>query len=48
MRACHRDLCWALDAAGAAFLIAAVAGSFWFSFLLGGLLLGLGLFWYRR
>ena len=44
---CHRELCTALDAAGAAFLIAALVGSFWFSFVLGALLLAFGIFWSR-
>ena len=45
---CQRDLCAALDAAGAAFLIAALVGSFWFSFILGALLLTLGILQTRR
>ena len=44
MWSCNRNMCWALDGAGAAFLIAALVGSFWVSFILGALLLGLGFF----
>ena len=48
MWSCSRNLCWAMDSAGAAFLIAALVGSFWVSFLAGALLLGLGIFFGRR
>ncbi len=40
---CNRVLCRPLLWAGAAFLISALIGSFWVSFLLGGLLLCLGI-----
>lgn len=41
---CNRVLCRPLLWAGAAFLISALISSFWISFLLGGLLLCLGVF----
>ncbi len=40
---CNRLLCRPLLWAGAAFLISALIGSFWISFLLGGLLITLAL-----
>ena len=40
----NRALCWAFIAAGAAFLAAALIGSFWVSFSLGAILLCLGIF----
>jgi hypothetical protein len=41
---CNRVLCRPFLWAGAAFLVSALIGSFWISFLLGGLLIMLGLF----
>ena len=40
---CSRTLCRPMLWAGAAFLISALIGSFWISFLLGALLLTLSL-----
>lgn len=40
---CSRWLCKPILWAGAAFLISAVIGSFWVSFLIGGLLLCIGI-----
>jgi hypothetical protein len=44
---CNRMYSWSLYAAGGAFLIAALIGSFWISFTLGALLILLGFFIYR-
>ena len=43
MFSCNRSLCQILFWAGIAFLVSALINSFWVSFLLGGLLAGLGL-----
>lgn len=43
MFSCNRGLCQILFWAGIAFLVSALINSFWVSFLLGGLLAGLGL-----
>ena len=43
MFSCNRSLCQILFWAGIAFLVSALINSFWVSFLLGGLLTGLGL-----
>ena len=43
MNYCSRVLCRPMVWAGIAFLVSALVGSFWISFLLGGLLLCAGL-----
>ena len=47
MYPCNKMLCWCLIAAGGAFLVSALIGSFWVSFSLGIFLLGVGLFFRR-
>ncbi|MBQ2203581.1 MAG: hypothetical protein II405_03915 [Oscillospiraceae bacterium] len=44
---CNRMVCCGCLCAGAAFLVAALAGSFWFCFLLGAALLVLGVILHR-
>ncbi len=47
MLPCNRVHCWCFYAAGGAFLVSALVGSFWISFTLGAILLCLGYFLHR-